>query len=227
MATKKPKPVVVSTLVDPAIKKRWDALSKIITRASKEEALDFDEKWEAVADIVFSDPPLYLAGGFSTDSDFFQKYLHVDRFTGLRKARVARFANAKQIEQLGDTKIEAVLDYLEAKTGGPITSRLPVALDDVKVPVEREGKTANLPLAEVSREQLRAATRALKAKSAKTTASSPRGASVQAAIAKAGLKVQVSVRRDSLDLRAIAFDDLPKLGALLSKLKLPPATGPR
>ena len=168
---KKPKAVVVPTLVDRALKQRWDALSKVITSAAHEEAADFDHKWEAVADIVFATPPLYLAGGYSSDKAFFEQFLHVDRSTGLRKARVARLCSSQDIERYGDTKIDAVLDFLEAKTGGPVKSRLPVALADVRIPTGEAAKTLSLDAA--SREQIRAATRALRQAHGKQTTASP------------------------------------------------------
>jgi hypothetical protein len=225
--TPKPKkPVLVQTLINPSLKRRWDQLSKLITDANREEAADFDRKWEAVADVLFADPPLYLAGGFSTDADFFERFLRVDRFTGLRRARVARFASPKDIEAFGDTKIDAVLDYLEAKTG-PIKDKLPVDLATVIVPVVRDGKTSRLSLNDATREQIRAATRALKQKNSAETKASPRGAAVLKAISAAGVKVDVIVRRNAVDLRAIAFDDLVMLGKALAKLSLPAIPDPR
>jgi cell division protein ZapA (FtsZ GTPase activity inhibitor) len=218
--TKSKKPVLVQTLINPSLKKRWDQLSKLITNANREEAADFDRKWEAVADVLFADPPLYLAGGYSTDKDFFERFLRVDRFTGLRRARVARFASPKDIEAFGDTKIDAVLDYLEAKSG-PLKDKLPVDLAALVVPVVIDGKTSRLTLNEATREQIRAATRALRQKSAGDTKASPRGSAVLKAISRAGLKVDVVVRRNAIDLRSISFEDLVELGRVLAKLSLP------
>jgi hypothetical protein len=223
---KSKKPVLVQTLINPTLKRRWDQVSKEITDANREEAADFDRKWEAVADVLFADPPLYLAGGYATDKDFFERFLRVDRFTGLRRARVARYASPKDIEAFGDTKIDAVLDYLEAKSG-PLKDKLPVDLGTLHVPVVVNGKASRLTLHEATREQLRAATRALKQKTSTETKASPRGAAVLKAITSAGLKIDVVVRRNAIDLRAIAFDDLVDLGKALSKLSLPVVPSPK
>lgn len=217
----KPRPVAITTLVDPELKKRWEAVAKRITSATHEEAQDFDHKWEAVSDAVFADPPLYLAGGYATEKDFFLKFVKVDRFTGIRKARVARYASPAEIETWGDTKIDAALDFLEAKTGGPLGSHLPLALDKVRVPVKGQG--AALSLAQASREQLRAATRDLRASTAGHVKASPRGALLQKALAAAGLKkVSVTVHRDGFDLRGLTWDDAGQL-ARVKWPKTPPA----
>lgn len=222
------RPVTVTTLVDPALKRRWVELSKVVTSAVHEEASDFDRKWEAVADIVFSTPPLYLAGGFSTDKAFFEQFLKVDRSTGLRKARVARLATATDIELYGDTKIDAVLDYLEAKTGGPLKSRVPVALAAVRIPVGAKGESHQVALTDATREQVRAATRALRQMHGVATKASPHAAAIARALAAAGLKnIDVVVHRGSFDLRAIPFDAVTKLGRSLAAMKLPPLPKPQ
>jgi hypothetical protein len=225
---KKPaKPVLVQSLVNPALKKRWDTLSKVVSAAAREESEDFDRKWEAVGEILFADPPLYLAGGFTTDKDFFEKFVQVDASTGLRRARVAKYASPPEIERYGDTKIDAVLDYLEAKTGGPLKDRLPIALGEVRVPVVVDKKTSRLSLAEATREQLRAAIRALKQKDSGDTKASPRGAALLKAFQQAGVKVDVSLRRTSFDLRGVSFDDVKKVGQALASVKLPPVPTPK
>lgn len=222
------KPVVVPTLVDVALKRRWGALSKVISSATHEEATDFDRKWEAVADIVFATPPLYLAGGFSTDKAFFEQYLKVDRSTGLRKARVARLATAADIEKYGDTKIDAVLDFLEAKTGGPVKSRLPIALPAVRIPVGSKGEVHQVSLDDASREQIRAATRVLKQTHGQATKASPQGTAIAKALAAAGFRsIDVVVHRDGFDLRGITFDALAKLAKALAGVKLPPPLKPQ
>jgi hypothetical protein len=217
---------VVSTLANQAMKRRWLSLSKTIADASYNEASDFDRKWEAVADVIFSTPPLYLAGGFPHETAFFKEFLKVERSTGIRKARVARVASAADIELYGDTKIDAVLDYLERKTGGPLKSRLPVALSAVRIPVgEKGGAVRQVSLAEATREQIRAATRALRNANAEGTKASPQATAIARALSAAGLKgIDVVVHRDGFDLRGIPFASLDKLARTLRSVKLPPAT---
>ncbi len=216
------KPIAVTTLIDPALKRRWLEASKAITDVTHEEARDFDRKWEAVADIVFADPPLYLAGGFSTDRDFFEKFLHVDRSTGLRKARVARFASPQDIEHFGDTKIDALLDFLEAKAGGPLSGHLPIAIDRVRIPVLVNGKQQTVTITTATREQIRGATRGLQTKSTSHAKASPRGSALQQAIADAGLRqITLGIHRGTFDLRGIPWDAASKLGTALARVKLP------
>ena len=195
--------------------------------AVREEASDFDRKWEAVADIVFATPPLYLAGGFSTDKAFFEQFLKVDRTTGSRKARVARLATAADLEKYGATKIDAVLDYIEATTGGPLKNRLPIALGELRIPVGAKGQSKKATLVDATREQIRAATRALKQKHGAATKTSPQATAIAKAIATAGLKgIDVVVHRGTFDLRAIPFDALATLARILATVKLPPVAKP-
>ncbi len=221
------RPVSVITLVDPVLKRRWDDACRRINAAAHGEAQDFDQKWEAVAEVINADPPLYLAGGFSNDKDFFEKYLHADRVTSLRKARVAQFASPGEIETYGDTRIDALLSYLEAKAGAPLHGKLPVALDKVRIPVTTKGQKTSLSLADASRDQIRAATRAVAGEHATRIKASPRARVVQAALAGSGLKaVSVTPHREGFDLRGIPWDLAPKLGQALAKLKLPATPAP-
>ena len=218
------KPVSITTLVDPVLKRRWDDAVRRIHAASHEESRDYDQKWEAVADVVDATPPLYLAGGFSTDRDFFDQFLHVDRTTGLRKARVARFASPAEIEAWGDTRIDAALTYLEAKAGAPLRGKLPVALDKVRIPVTVKGKTTTLTLATATRDQLRTATRALLGEHASRIKASPRGRAVQAALAGRGLQtVSVAPHREGFDLRGIPWAAVKKVAQALAGVDLPKA----
>ena len=215
--------VTVPTLVDRALKADWDSARAIIAAAGHKEAVDFDRKWEAVAAVIFNEPPLYLAGGFATEKDFFDKFMEIDPAQGKRYARVARFASAAEIELYKPAKLDALVGYLEAKAGGPIHGKLPVSLDRVRVPV----KDGTASLDEASREDLRAATRALSKKKRRQTTLSAQGAAIVAALEKANLKgIEVSLSKGTVTLRAIPLSDFTRAAAILAKLKLPPLKPP-
>ena len=209
-------------LVDVKLKRRWEEARRAIEAARRDEAKDFDLLWEAVGDVINSHPPLYLAASYANEQTFLTQFVGVDPDTGRRKARVAKFATAAEIEAFGDTKLDALLDYLEAQAGGTLPGKLPVALGQVRVPVVKDGATKNLTIAEATREQLRAATRARKAKTGKQAAASPRAMALRAALDREGMKgVEVTVHRDGFDLRSVPWDEFATFLRAMAKVKLP------
>ncbi len=58
-------------------------------------------------------------------------------------------------EAFGDTKLDALLDYLEAQTCGPLPGKLPVALGKVRIPIEQSGVKKFVTIGEATREQMK------------------------------------------------------------------------
>ena len=85
----------VTVKVDSSLKKLWTESSARLSKATAEGASSWDERYEAAIDIIEHEPPLYLAGGFSTEADFFAKVMNEQRVAVYRNMRVAKYATAK------------------------------------------------------------------------------------------------------------------------------------
>lgn len=152
----------IAVKVDASLKRRYDKLLAEVTAAQHKGASAFDALWEAVGAIVEHDPPLYAVAGYRNDAEFFEECLGESRRTAYRSIRIAKFASPRDEEKYGGTRLDAALTYLEAKLGSPLEHPpLPVAFDRLKIPVQRDAKTARVSLEDASPDEIRAATRAL------------------------------------------------------------------
>ena len=114
-----PKPSArdVKVPVDASLKAAWDAVAKRLDAAEHSGSEAFDDLWEAAADVVAHEPPLYIFGGYKTAAEFFKERLHTDERTAQRNMRVARYASPAEEERYGSTNLDAALAWLEAKHG--------------------------------------------------------------------------------------------------------------
>ena len=114
----------------------------------------FDRQYETVGEIIEHDPPLYLAGGYASDKAFFTEVLKQSERTARRLVRVAKYASPQEETRYGISKLDAALDWLEAKAGKP-RGRVPVDFPKLRVPTP----DGTIPFEEATVEHLRAATR--------------------------------------------------------------------
>src|SRR5262245_43169295 len=56
----------IAVAVDPSLKAAWDRIAKRIDAAARGGAELFDELWEAAAEAIEHDPPLYVLGGYKS-----------------------------------------------------------------------------------------------------------------------------------------------------------------
>ena len=210
------KPTVV---VDKLLKARWqDALARY-QKAVSEETQGWDERYEALGEIVESEPPLYLAGGYKTARAFFAEQVPgVDERSIRSYIRVAKSFDPEDETKYGISKLEALLDYLQAVGGGPVPpAKINPARQKVRV---RRGKLQRLePFAEVTVADLKEATRA----STKHPVASlpPEVKELRAALQKAKLGgISVRLRQQKFDLGGIRASDLRKVGKVLASAKL-------
>lgn len=217
------KPVVVDLKVDKDLQKRWQKALDVIKDAKREGASAFDVLWETVAEIVEHDPPLYLAGGLATTKDFFTEHLGETDRSARRWMRVAKYASPAEEARYGVSKLDAVLGYLEAKSGGAIKGSLPVALDKLKIPVERDGKTSSVPLEEATVDAIHTATRKLKRGGQKLPRkTSPVLAAVTRELSKGKLRgISAKISGGKLMLGAVPLDALTDLADALRRIELP------
>jgi hypothetical protein len=146
-----------SGLVDRALKARWNEALERYRVARAEETAGWDERYEALGDIVDAKPPLYLAGGFKTAGAFLRAEAPELSERQVRTyIRVARYFDPEDEARHGVSKLEALLDYLEAAGGVPLApAKLHVERQRVRV---KRGKVERrVPFAEVTVQELRAA----------------------------------------------------------------------
>ena len=136
----KPKPVAVR--IDPALAAAWKKSLKTLEAAASEGQRAWDLKYETIGRILEHDPPLFLAGGMSTATDFVTKYLPgEDVRSVLRNVRVAEYASPDEEERYTTSKIDAAIDLLEATHGKPSRGRIPVDFAKLRIPT-KEGTVA-------------------------------------------------------------------------------------
>ncbi len=217
-------PIKIDIKVDRLLKQMWETQMERLADARRQGAGAFDETYEAADAIARHEPPLYLAGGYSTLKDFCEQVLNDNVRTALRLMRVARYATPAEENQYGPSKIDAALNYLDALTGEQLKGRLPVAFDKLKISVQRDGKTLRLPLSEVSVEEVGAATRALRRQDdgRRKEASPVEKAIVAKLPAKAKSKVTLRYARDRITI-GVPIALFSEVARALAKVKLPPA----
>lgn len=170
-ANRKESGPTVTVKVNPASKKLYQKLIDALHRAKTEGAAAFDALWESAARIVEHHPPLYVVGGYESDTAFFAGELEEKPRNAYRYIRVAKFATPAEEEAYGTTKLDAALGYLEAKLGAPLAHPpLPIAFDRLRIPI----KNGTASLADARVEDIVAATRALKKTDRTPTSSAER-----------------------------------------------------
>ena len=221
--SKPARPAEVKVAIDRALKKRWDEILKVVEGAKREGAGAFDRLWESVAAIVEHDPPLYLAGGFSTAKAFIAAHLGETERTARRNMRIAKYASPVEEERYGTSKLDAALGYLEAKSGGAQKGRLPVDFEKLRIPVARDGKEITVPLADALVQEINLATRKLLRGATKPhPKASPLHAAVSAGLGDKALRgITVRVAGDRIFLGNIPSASLPALARALGKVKAP------
>lgn len=218
------KPDARAGLVDEALKARWTEALARYHKSRTQEISGWDDQFEALGEILDSDPPYYLAGGYKTARAFLQAEAPGQDERSVRMyVRVARWFDPEDEAKFGITKLDKLLDYLEASGGAPLApAKIHLGRQTVKV---ARGKTERaVPFAEVTLDELRTATRAARAKAGKVTKSTepPAVKVVRKALAGAKLgAISVRLRGGRLDLGGVALDDVNVLGKALAAIRLP------
>ncbi len=218
-----PKPPAHS-LVDPALAAAWDATLARYRAAAREEMAGWDERYEALGEIL--DRALYLAGGFKSEGAFLAAEAPGLSDTSARRyIRIAKHFDPEHEKDFGLSKLDLLLDYLEAHNGGVLAkAQLNPRRQTILVPGPSATEARRpIPFAKATAADLRNATRAAKGHAKVPSASaSPLEKALRARLAKAKLaSVDVRVREDRIDLIGVAVVDIAALGIALSKMKLP------
>jgi hypothetical protein len=127
-------PRVPGVIVNQAMLDRYDALMKDFHEAKGSELGGWDAAYEALDDLLNSEPPVFIAGGFKTAKAFLAEVLPDVAMSTVRDGvRVARHFNADDEKAYGVRKLALLLDYLEAESG----SELPrVRIDPTRTKVD-------------------------------------------------------------------------------------------
>lgn len=211
-------------VVDRALKARWqDSLARYRTARTAETA-GWDDRYEALGEILDGDPPYYLAGGYETARAFLAAEApDQDERTVRTYIRVARWFEPEDEARHGVTKLDALLTYLEAAAGAPLApAKLNLTKQRVRVP---DGKTTRaVAFAEATADDLRRATRGVRGAAHGGPTAPPLVKALRQALAAAKLSaIGVRLRGGRIDLSGIAPAQLAALGKALAKLKLPPS----
>lgn len=217
---KKPtaKSSAVTVTIDASLKKLWTDATSRLERATAQGALAWDERYEAIADIVEHQPPLYLAGGFAFEKTFFEKAVGEDRGTVYRNMRVAKYATAREVEIYGASRLDAAITFVETKNGGALKGRTPVDFATLRFPVKEGSKK----LADATVEDLREAVATLKGRARASTKASPEARAISSLLSRSKVKgVTFDVRKDVVVLR-VPLTSVSAVGRALAAFKAPP-----
>jgi hypothetical protein len=218
-ATKRARPVELR--VDASLKKAWRSAHSAVSAASREGMHAFDRKYEAVGEIINHDPPLYLAGGVATVGAFVAKYLPgEDVRSVLRNVRVAQYGSPDEENKYGTSKIDAAIDYLEAKNGAPAHGRIPVDFAKLRIPVRGNAHAKSVLFADATVQQIHDATRALGAPSKKSKPS-PVVVAIQKLVPKQAKQMTVHFAGGYVSLSRIPVEDFATVLRALAKAEIP------
>jgi hypothetical protein len=208
-------------LVDKALRKRYQDAMARYRQALDDESAGWDTRYEVLGEIIHATPPYYLAGGYSTVGSFLKAEVPGESKRSITTAiRVARSFDPEDESRFGISNLDALLSYLEAEAGGSLgRAKLHPGRQKIRV---REGKsTKQVPFAQATREQVKAATRAAQGKASGSGAKLPPAvAALKRALAQAGLAdVAVSMRGGKVALSGIATDCFVALARVLKSVK--------
>lgn len=215
------KPVKVVVPVNAALKREWDKLSKIIVTSSRDDARAWDAKYEAIAEVVAHDPPLYLAGGFADFQSFANKFLKEDARLVRDWMAVATHASPNEVLLYTPTKLALLLALLRAQSpNGSLPKTIPWKTVRVLVGT-KDGKPVKKTAVELSLTEIRAARRLALDKSGKRPPGEPNEVSELRAELAANKLSGVTVKYHD---GALTFSDVPvyalkTFAVLLAKTK--------
>jgi hypothetical protein len=220
----RPRSARVLVRIDRELRRKWLAVRKVLRATARGAASAFDERWEAVAEVLDHDPPLFLAGGYASAAEFLRTEVGETLRTARRNVRVARYASPAEEARYGVSKLDAVLSYLEARTG-PVTGNLPVDFGRLRIPVRREDGAHRLAVAEATVDEIRSAVRALqRAAKRSSVRASPIVRAVTAAFSRAPLRgIRIRLAGGSLSFTAVPVAAVAAFAAALAAVRLPPA----
>ena len=211
-------PVVVK--VDANLKRLYQAAVHLLASATAAGAIAWHRKYETVADIIEHKPPLYLAGGFSTDAAFCTAILDESQQSVIRSIKVAKLASAGDVAKFSPTKLSYAIAYVEAKNKAPIEGRGAIDFDTLKIQYKHGNKTVTKSLLTITRPELLEAIGQVSGH-AKPVKQSPVAKAAVAVVKEAAVEgVQATVTKTQIVLR-VPFEGLAAIGKAFADFKMP------
>jgi hypothetical protein len=213
----------VNPLADPALKARYQQELERFQNAQTGEMAGWDEMYEALDAILYSDPPLYLAASLKTARAFLAEHLPgVSEPTARGNIRVARSFDPADEQKYGISKLSLLLDYLEASGSGQLEPGIKINPDRTTIVIPHGKGTRKVLFPALSYDDLRAAVRSAKsAKPSSRTSDPPEVKTIREELRKAHLtSVAVRMRGKKLDFTGVGVGEIASLGRALQKVRL-------
>lgn len=188
--------------IDAALKRLYTQAINQLNEAKREGAEAWHKRYLTLANVVEHKPPLYLAGGYATDKEFFDAEAQETQQSVSRHTRVAKLATPAEVAKYSPTRLYWGIAYIEAKQKGPLTNRGSIDFDKLRIQFKRDGKAMSKGLLQLALSELRAAVRLATGHEAKKPKETPAAKAIDAAMKKAGVKsAKVTVSKTTLVLR--------------------------
>ncbi|MBI4509793.1 MAG: hypothetical protein HY698_09150 [Deltaproteobacteria bacterium] len=205
-----------------ARRKEYDAAMEHIRRLRARGSESFDELWEAVAEVIEGEPPLFTAGGHANVDSFIKKELAGEtRRTVTRNVLVSRSFTPADEARHGIAFLEEVAQYAKAVAGADEVPRA-IDMDRLRVPVRHQGKVKQKTARDVTYEELRAARKALARGTGSKPEPNPQEEAIQKALRKQSrLKdVTARVRKGAVRFSAVPLEHLSLFVKSLAAVKV-------
>lgn len=202
-----------------AMKKQFTEVRRKIAKLRAQGSASFDELYEEIGDILDSDPPLYVAGGYRTKEAFIAAELPGETLRSVsRNVLVARCFTPADEARHGINFLEEAAAFAREQAGADEAPRA-IDLDRLKIPLNGGRKAAR----KATILELRRARRALRKGQGSARSASPTELALRRALDRLARLRNVTVRT-SATVASFGNVPLPELAAfarVLAKLKLP------
>ncbi len=216
---KDPDAVVVK--IDAALKRLYAEAIAQLDDAKTAGGAAWYKRYSTTASIVQHVPPLYLAGGFATEKEFFAAKLQETPQSVNRNMRVAHLATVAEVEKHTPTRLLLAISYVEAKTKQPIKDRGSIDFDTLKIQLKRSGKIITKLFGAFSYTDLREAVAQVSEGTTKPNKQTPAGKAITEALKASGVKeAKATVTKTKVTLR-VPLEGLPAIIKALGDFKLP------
>jgi hypothetical protein len=194
-----------------ALKKEFEKVRANIAKLRAQGSAAFDALYEEIGRVIESDPPLYIAGGYTTVRDFIAAELPGETQRSVqRNVLVARCFSPEDEARHGIGFLEEVALYAKELAGAKEPPRA-IHLDRLvlDLPV-KGGSSIGKPAREASIDDVRRARRALKRGATSRRTASPAEKALRAALgkSKALATVSVSVQGSRASFGGVPLDAL-------------------
>lgn len=221
MTQQLPTPDAVVVKIDAALKKLYAQALAQLDEARAAGGAAWHLKYITVAAIIEHVPPMYLAGGFATDSAFIESELQETRQLTYRNMRVAKLATAEEVATYSAARLNFAIAYVEARDKAPIKNSGAIDFTALKIHFKRDGKTHSQSLLEIAYADLVLAVSQATGHEAKAVKQSPAAKAVTAAVKASGVKdAKATITKTMVTIR-VPLAGLSAVARELADFKLP------